>query len=403
MARELLSARKLESEVREATAEAARRNTRIKVRDGDNLILIVRPTGGASWILQFRLNGDRKPYTLGPWPAVSLKTARELADAARVLVARGIDPTIERATAVADRKAARTTEAYTVLKLFEEWMAKKSGSIVYKGNIRAAFVKDVLGEIGSVAPADVTRQQVFNILRKAVQRGALVLLRRVRMWLKQTYEYALDADLVTASPVPTSHLKSFLQAEQGHFPAITRADDVAPLMRAIRLYDHTIVRTALLMVANLFQRPSEVREATVGEFDLERARWVIPAERMKKKREHWVPLSDQVIELLRAHTGVVGSDGYLFPGRQYGKPISEGTMNAALNAMGFQGRQSVHGFRAMARTVMEEHLGTDGRFLEKQLAHEEENKTKRAYNRSEYWAERVKLMQVWSDWLDAQR
>lgn len=402
MPRELLSARKLESELRDAIAEAAAKNTRVKIRDGDNLMLIVRPNGSASWVLQYRHNGQRKPHTLGAWPAVSLKLARELADDARELVSRGLDPNEQKRVKVATAKAARAKEGATVRKLFEDWMAKKSGGEVYQGNIRAAFVKDVLPEIGALAPEEVTRQHILTILRKLEKRGALVLLRRVRMWLKQMYEFALDADMVAASPIPTGHLKSFLKAETEHFPAIKNADEVAPLMRAIRGYEHTVVRTALLLSAHLFQRPSEIREATADEFDLAAARWTIPAERMKKRREHWVPLSRQVVELLRTHFGVVGPEGYLFPGRHYGKPISEATMNKALDAMGYKGQHTPHGFRAMARTVLDEHLGVDERYVEKQLAHEEENKVKRAYNRAEYWAERVKLMQLWSDWLDAQ-
>lgn len=402
MARDILSARKLESELQKATAEAAERNTRIKIRDGDNLMLIVRPSGGASWVLQYRFEGQRKPLTLGSYPAVTLKTARELADDARAQVARGVDPLVKRQADEERRKAAAAVEGYTVRRLFEEWMAKKSGSDVYKGNIRAAFVKDVLPEIGAMAPAEVTRRDVLLILRKLEARGALVLLRRVRMWLKQLYEYALDDELVQASPVPTGHLKSFLQGEVTHFPAITHAVDVAPLLRAIRGYEHTNVRHALLLSAHLWQRPSEIRVAKPEEFDLKAAKWVIPAERMKKRREHWVPLSRQAVDLVRRQIGVVGPDGFLFPGRNYDKPLSENTLNEALGALGYAGRHTAHGFRAMARTILEEHLGVDDRYLEKQLAHEEKSKTRRAYNRAEYWAERVKVMQLWSDWLDAQ-
>ncbi len=365
-------------------------------------MLIVRPSGGASWVLEYRLAGERKPLTLGSYPDVSLKAAREMADQARALVARGVDPLIKRRDDDARKKAERATEMYTVRSLFDEWMGKKSGSEVYLGDIRAAFVKDVLPEIGAERPTEVTRRQVLAILRKAEARGALVLLRRVRMWMKQMYEYALDAELVSASPVPTGHLKSFLQAEQGHFPAITNAGEVAPLMRSIRGYEHTIVRNALLLSAYLFQRPSEIREAVGAEFDLDAALWVIPPERMKKRREHWVPLSRQAVKLLRQQFGVVDPAGYVFPGRKYEKPLSENTLNGALDALGFKARHTAHGFRAMARTILEEHLGVDERHVEKQLAHEEENKTRRAYNRAEYWAERVQLMQVWSDWLDQQ-
>jgi integrase len=403
MARELLSARGLEVQLRHAVEEAAARNTRIKIRDGANLMLIVRPTGGSTWIFQYRHGGQRKPLTLGAWPDVSLRLARELAHDARVLLVRGIDPNVKKKEDRIRKEAAQAAATYTVLRLFEDWMAKRITSEVYGDNIRAAFVKDVLPDIGHLPPTAVTRQHILAILRKAESRGALVLLRRLRMWIKQMYEFALDADVVTTSPVPTGQLKSFMQPTQGHFPAITNAADVAPLMRAIRGYDHTIVRTALLLSAHLFQRPSEIRQATVEEFDLAQGRWKIPAHRMKKKREHWVPLSIQVVELLRSHFGVIGEEGSLFRGRSYGGVISDNTLNMALDRMGYKGKHTAHGFRAMARTVLEEHLGVDDRYLEKQLAHEDENKTRRAYNRAEYWTERVALMQRWSDWLDEQR
>jgi len=389
--------------LRQAIDDAAARNTRIKIRDGANLMLIVRPTGGSTWVFQYRHAGQRKPLTLGAWPDVSLRLARELAHDARVLLARGIDPNVKKKEDRTRKEAERAAATYTVLRLFEDWMGKRIVSEVYADNIRAAFVKDVLPDIGHLPPAAVTRQHVLAILRKAESRGALVLLRRLRMWIKQMYEFALDADVVATSPVPAGHLKSFMQPTLQHFAAITNASDVAPLMRAIRGYDHTIVRSALLLSAHLFQRPSEIRQATAEEFDLAQRRWTIPARRMKKKREHWVPLSTQVVELLRLHCGVVGEDGPLFPGRSYGGVISDNTLNVALERLGYKGRHTAHGFRAMARTVLEEHLCVDGKYIEKQLAHEEGDKTRRAYNRAEYWAERVSLMQVWSDWLDQQR
>ncbi len=401
MARELLSARGLEAAVKVAAAEATAKNTRVKVRDGDNLMLIVRPGGGASWVLQYRLAGQRKPLTLGPWPTVSLKLARELADKARALVATGIDPAVRRQAEQATQAA--RAKPYTVRQLVAEWMGKQRVSEVYAGNIEAAFKKDVLPVIGAMHPAEVTRQDILRILRALEARGALEMLRRVRMWLKQVYEYALDAEKVQASPVPTGHLKSFMEPEKGHFPAITNAADVPGLMQAIAAYPKPVVRAALMLSAHVWQRPSEVRLAVWSEFDLDAARWVIPAERMKLGREHWVPLSPQVVRLLRAHAGVVGDEGYLFPGHRYGKPLSEATLGGALESIGYKGRHTPHGFRAMARTILEEHLGVDPKLMEKQLAHEEADKVKRAYNRAEHWPERVKMMAQWSDWLEAQQ
>lgn len=401
MARELLSARGLESAIRAAAAEAAAKQTRVKVRDGDNLMLIVRPNGGATWVLQYRLGGARKPLTLGAWPAVSLKLAREFAAQAREQVARGLEPVTGRAAAEAKRAAA-VVATDTVRRLFEDWMAKQRISDVYRGNIESAFRKDVLPAIGAKAPADVTRQDILAILRVLEDRNALVMLRRVRMWLKQLWEFALDAERVQASPVPTGHLKSFLEPEAGHFPALVDARDVPALMTKIRAYSQPVVRAALLVSAHTWQRPSEIREAVWSEFDLPNARWVIPAARMKMDREHWVPLSPSVLEILRWHQGVVGSEGWVFPGRRYEMPLSEGALERALERMGYKGRHTPHGFRAMARTILEEHLGVDPRWPEKQLAHEEGSKVARAYNRSQFWLERVKMMVQWSEWLDQQ-
>jgi integrase len=281
-------------------------------------------------------------------------------------------------------------------------MARQRVSEVYLGNIEAAFLKDVLPAIGAMRPDEVTRRDVLDILRKLEGRGSLEMLRRVRMWLRQLYEFGLDAERVQASPVPTGHLKSFMEPQRGHFPALTDPASVGPLLRAIRACNKPIVRFGLLLSAHLWQRPSEIRLAQVEEFDLDGAVWVIPAERMKLRREHWVPLSPQVVAMLRKHIGVVGPRGWLLPGQRHDKPLSDGTLGKALDGMGYAGRMTPHGFRAMARTILEERLEVDARYLEKQLAHEEADKVKRSYNRSEHWAGRVTMMAAWSAWLELQ-
>lgn len=395
MARELLTAKGLEAALKRAQADAAARQTRVKIRDGDNLIMIVRPNGGASWVLQYRAAGKRLPLTLGAWPDVSLKLARELADRARARLAAGDDP-----RPPVPAKAASTD---TVRALFVDWLARQRISDVYRGNIEAAIGKDVLPAIGAKAPRAVTRQDVLGILRQLEARGALEMLRRVRMWLHQLFEFALDAERVDGNPVPTGHLKSFMSHQAGHFPAITDPAEVPALLLAIDGYPRPIVRAALQLSALVWQRPSEIRLGSWGEFDLGAAKWVIPAARMKGKREHWVPLSRQAVALLRQHQGVVGTVGPLFPGRSYGDAISEATVNGALEALGYKGRHTPHGFRAMARTILEERLGFPAAPLERQLAHEEESKVARAYNRAQHWDARVQVMQAWADWLDAQR
>jgi len=405
VAKDLLSARGLEVAVKAATAEADEKNTRVKIRDGENLMLIVRPGGGASWVLQYRLAGKRLPLTLGAWPTVGLKLARELAAAAREKVARGVDPLKERAAVQAARVATAKHAGDTVRQLASDWLAKQRISEVYRGNIEAAFKKDVLPVIGTMHPAKVVRKDIIDILRTMEKRGALEMLRRVRMWLKQMYEFAMDDEGrdIQASPVPTGHLKSFMPAQKGHFPAITDAGAVAPLMRAIRGYPKPVVRNALLLSAHVWQRPTELREVDQSELDLDGGKWVIGGERMKMDREHWVPLSRQALAIIKNQQGIVGGVGWLFPGQKDGKALSEGTLGGALETLGFKGLHTPHGFRAMARTILEEHLGFDPKLMEKQLAHQEPDKVKRAYNRAEFWEQRVKMMQAWSDWLDAQR
>lgn len=404
MPAQILNAKLLDEKYKQAAADAASRRTRVRIPDGNNLQLVVRENGTASWQLLVRLAGKRKPITLGAWPSVTLKKARELAAKERDAVSEGVDPVQrKRQERALSKQKFRNGEA-TVLKLFHAWLDKHQGSAVYIGNIQAAFTKDVLPTIGAKHPAEVTNLEIVAILRKLEKRGSLDMLRRVRMYLKQMYEFAIHDESwpVDKSPVPTGQLKSFLPHEKGHFAAVRNPDDVGPLLAKIEAYERPVVRTLLILMAHVFQRPTEVRMARWEEFDLDGAKWVIPAERMKKKREHWVPLSAQVLALLRAHRGVVGEEGFLFPGRRYDQPLSEGATKQALDEMGYAGMHTAHGFRAMAHTILAEHLEVDERFIEKQLSHEEENKVKRAYNRAEFWAQRVEMMSRWSGWLDGQ-
>lgn len=403
MAIEVLSVKALESKIKAATIQAAERNTRVAVSDGGGLELVVRPNGGASWTLRYRLHGQRNMYSIGPWPAVSLSKARQMADASRSLVADGKHPVEVKREARAEIEKARTGEK--VLDLFDQWLAKTTFASVYEGNIRAAFHSNVLPKLGAMPVADVKRQDVISLLRVIEDRGALVILRKVRMWMHQMFEFELgkEAPAIEANPVPTGRLTAFKPAVKGHFAAITDVDQVPALMRAIDAWVRPLPRVALLLSAHTFQRPSEIREAPWSEFELEAGKWIIPAERMKTKREHWVPLSRRVVELLRMHQGLVGTVGLLFPSRIFGQPLSEATINKALKSMGYHGRHTTHGFRAMARTIMDEYLRIDPRFIEAQLSHEHDSSgLGGAYNRATFWDDRVRAMQTWSDWLDEQ-
>jgi len=406
MPRHTLSALALKARLAEATKQAADTKKPRRIGDGDGLMLVVHPNSHAAWVLRYSHIGKRTDHTLGRWPTLTLSAARDKAEEARRSLAAGQSPSEKRAAERQVRAAASSTD--TLRTLFDDWMAttKADASAVYRGNIEAALKKDVFPKLGAKAPHAVTRADIVDILRKVEERGAFEMVRRIRMWLRELFEFGIDDEKrpqLLASPVPMGTLRSFKTRKTRSFPAVTEAAHVPALMVALRRTENWIVRAALLFSAYVWQRPTEIREATWKEFDLDQARWTVPAERMKGREEHWVPLATQVVQLLRQHQGVVGNEGWLFPGRKYGQPISEGTLSGRLNSCGYEGKHTPHGFRAMARTVLDEKLKVDTRFIEKQLSHEIDARLRGAYNRAEYWDDRVLMMQTWADWLDAQR
>lgn len=403
MPRHTLTALALKSRLADALQIAAEKDSPQRIGDGDGLMLVVQPKGSASWVLRY--SGIRRTdLTLGRWPTVTLAMAREKAEQARRQLAAGEDPAAQRAAQKQLRAAQESPD--TLRAMFDDWMAtaKSDKSAVYRGNIEAAMKKDVFPKLGAKPPHSVTRAEIIEIMRRIEDRGAFEMVRRIRMWLRELFEFGIDDEgrpLLLTSPVPMGTLRSFKTRKTMSFPAVSNFAEVPALMAALRKTENWTVRTALLFSSYVFQRPSEIREATWSEFDLDAAQWVIPAERMKGRLEHWVPLASQVVKLLRQHQGVVGNEGWLFPGRRYDKPLSQGTLSSRLNACGYEGKHSPHGFRAMARTVMDERLKVDTRFIEKQLSHEIDGRLRGAYNRAEYWDDRVLMMQAWADWLDA--
>jgi len=403
--RNTLSPAGLQSQYKAAVALAESSGKSVQISDGEGLMLVVRASG-ASWVLRVRVKGQRKDITLGRWPTLSLKDARQLADDARRSTTHGVDVTAVKRAARQEIKAQAAAKADNVRKLYEDWLKLRGSTIsdIYRGNIEAAFMKDVLPAIGTKAPHEVTRADCIAILRTVEQRGATVMLRRVRMWLRQMFEFGIDDErrpLLNTLPVPTGHLTSFKQDKRGNYPAITDPVEALELMKRIRRLGKYINRAALLLSARTFQRPTETREAVWEEFDLDAGIWRIAADRMWFETEHWVPLSRQCVEELRALQGVVGDTGLLFPGIKPGKPISEGTLRSQLISMGYEGKHTPHGFRAMARTIIVERLRFNKDFVEKQLSHEtDESGLRGAYDRAEYWEDRVKMMQAWSDFLD---
>ncbi|MFN4115372.1 MAG: tyrosine-type recombinase/integrase [Inhella sp.] len=390
-----LTTLELTKKLADAKARITAGASKVTIQDGDGLMLVVLPTS-QTWVLRRQVEGDRRDKSLGKHPAVGLKEARRLAVLERELpMAAQARPGAAAGSAGADFET-----------LFEEWIRKGSDGDVSRRNKRVAMNADVLPAIGKMLPHQVHRSDIDAILRKIEARGALDKLRRVRMWMSMVYEYAIDSEqwpLVVDSPVRQGKLRSFAAPVKGHYPAVTDAREVPALMRAILLTSSTMTRHALQLSAYLWQRPAEIREAVWSEFDLDAAVWRIPAGRMKLGREHWVPLPRQAVQLLRLHQSLVGKDGLLFPGRVTDQPLSEMTLQKRLRDAGYGGRHTPHGFRAMGRTLCAEVLGIEAGVLEKHLSHEKSGPLGSAYDRAEYWPQRVAMIQRWADWLDAQQ
>jgi len=370
--------------------------------DSGGLFLDVLPTGGKVWRMKYWMDGKRTKVTFGPYPALSLKDARERRDDARKMLANGIDP----GAAKQAQKAARAEAAANSLEaIAREWFAKREAEWVpsYSVKVKAWLEGDVYPWIGAKPIKEVTAPMVLDCLRRVEERGAVESAHRIQQQLGQVFRYAIATGRAENNPVP--NLRGALsKPKETNLAAITDPQQVGALLRAIDDYVGTFtVRCALRLAPLVFVRPGELRQAEWAEIDLEAAEWNIPAAKMKMREPHLVPLSNQAIAVLRELQPLTGSGRYLFPSpRSPKRPMSNNAILSALRRMGFaKDEMSGHGFRAMARTILDEVLHVRPDFIEHQLAHAVRDANGRAYNRTSHLAERRKMMQQWADYLDA--
>jgi len=368
--------------------------------DGGGLYLLVTPSGGKLWRLKYRFDGKEKLLSLGAYPEISLADARQRRDDARRNVAHGINPSSLRKA----QKQAQTEETETFEVIAREWYTKftPTWSAGHAESIKGRLEKDLIPWLGKLPMTEIKAPKVLEALRRIEDRGALEQAHRVRTIVGQVFRYAVatgraerdvSADLRGALPQPP----------QRHHAAITDPREVAPLLRAIDGYQgHFLVRCALKLSPMLFVRPGELRHAEWVEIDLNEAIWCIPAEKMKVKQPHIVPLCRQAVEILTELKELTGTSRYVFPStRSYTRPISDNTVNAALRYLGYdRDTMTGHGFRAMARTILDEVLHVRPDYIEHQLAHAVRDPLGRAYNRTSHLEERRKMMQQWADYLD---
>jgi integrase len=372
----------------------------LRLKDERGLYLEVNPKGGKWWRLRYWMNGKENRLSLGVYPDVSLKDARDRRDEARKLIANGVDPAQVRK----EEKAEALESAETFETIAREWHARVSPSwtaSTAKTNITRLEL-DIFPYIGTKQIKDIAAPELLAALRRVESRGAEETARRLRTLCGQVFRYAVATGRCERDPA--ADLRGALaKAKPKNFASIRDPREVAGLLRAIDNYAGSPETLAALKLAPLvFVRPGELRHAEWAEIDLESAEWRIPAEKMKMRDSHIVPLSKQAVALLRELHLLTGHGRYCFPSeRTKDRPMSENTVNAALRRMGYSKEEMTgHGFRAMASTLLHEQ-GWQSDVIERQLAHAERNKVKAAYNRAGHLPERRRMMQAWADYLDA--
>ena len=372
----------------------------------EGLFLLVTPTGNKWWRFRYRLEGKQKMLSLGVYPAVPLKEARNRRDEAKELLARGIDPSVKRKEAKAVVVAEAREQATTFEAVAREWYSKKTValSLGHQKKVLSRLENQLFPYIGGIPIAKLEPADILHAVRHAEERGLIETAHRLAQLAGQVCRYArlvgyakfdVAAGLVEALP-PYS---------RNHYAAITDPVEIGNLLRAIDAYPGDISMIyALRILPYVFVRSGEIRKAEWAEFDLGAAEWIIPAERMKMKRPHIVPLARQVVKLL-GELGRFTRDGsYVFPSTfSRSRCISDVGLLNALRRMGYTKEQMcVHGFRSMASTLLNEQ-GYRPDVIEAQLAHGEKNAIRGAYNRAEYMPERRRMMAEWADYLDQLR
>jgi integrase len=371
-----------------------------KYSDGQGMYLLVN-AAGKYWRWDYRFLGKRKTLALGVYPAVSLAKARVRRTEARELLADGVDPgAAKREGKSAIMAAAQHTFEAVAYTWLEKTKAERAAATQEK--VKNWLRKDVFPHIGAQPISTIKPRDVLRAIQKMETRGAIESAHRVKQVCGQIFRFAVATDL--AERDVTADLKGAIASvPKGHFAAITEPKEVAGLLRAIHGYSGHPYSTAALKLSPLvFVRPGELRGAEWAEIDLDGAEWRIPGIKMKMKNDHIVPLSTQAVDILRSVQPMTGHGKYVFPSIRTGERcMSENTVNAALRSLGFSKEvMTAHGFRAMARTILDEVLEERVDLIEHQLAHTVNDANGRAYNRTAHLPARRLMMQRWADYLD---
>ena len=371
-----------------------------KLTDGKGLHLLVRPNGSKSWQFKYRFDGKEKLLSIGLFGDVSLADAREGRDAARRQLAQNIDPG---ALKQLNKRTKKESLENSFENIAREWLVKFSSKWTPKHGERilTRFEKDILPYIGSKPITEITAPELLTVLRRIENRGAVDTAHRAHQNCGKIFRYAIATG--KAERDIAADLRGALPpVKQKHYASITNPSAIGALLRAINNYQgHFATKCALQLAPLLFVRPGELRHAEWSEINFETNEWRIPANKMKMRVMHIVPLSTQAIFIFREIQLLTGDKKYVFPSNNsVNRPISDNTLTAALRRMGYTKEEiTPHGFRSMASTLLNEQ-GWNPDAIERQLAHGECNSVRAAYNYAQYLAERKKMMQAWADYLD---
>ncbi len=371
----------------------------ITLFDGGGLYILITPAGGRLWRLKYRHDNKPKLMALGKYPEVSLEEARDRREQAKKLLANGTDPGAVKQA----QKTQTVQEKETFEVVAREWFEKHKPvwAESHASRIIRRLELNVFPYIGNTPINQITSPQLLSVLRRIEDRGVIGTAHRIKEICGQVFRYGVATG--RAERNPTADLQGALQPfKRDHMPAITNPSRAGDLLRATDTYRGSfVVQCALKLAPLVFVRPGELRKAEWAEIDLEHALWNIPAEKMKMKQAHIVPLSTQAMTILKEIHPLTGSGKHVFPGRTSDRPMSDNAILAALRNMGFEKTEMTgHGFRAMARTMLDEVLHEPIHLIEHQLAHTVKDPLGRAYNRTSHLPERTAMMQRWADYLD---
>ncbi|HCT6796188.1 TPA: tyrosine-type recombinase/integrase [Escherichia coli] len=362
--------------------------------DGQGLSLLVEPNGSKSWRFRYRYAGKPKMISLGVYPTITLAEARARRDEARKIVAEGKNPSEVRKE---QKLALRIQSENAFEKIAREWHQMKSAkwSAGYASDIIEAFQNDIFPYVGTRPVGEIKPLELLNVLRKIEKRGALEKMRKVRQRCSEVFRYAIATGRAEFNPA--ADLSSALEVHKSnHFPFL-KSDEIPDFLRALDSYAGSRlvqIATKLLMVTGV--RTIELRAALWQEFDLDNAIWEIPAERMKMRRSHLVPLSTQALGFLNELKSMTGNYRYVFPGRNDpNKPMSEASINQLIKRIGYGGKVTGHGFRHMFSTLLHEQ-GFNSNWIDIQLAHVDKNSVRGTYNHAQYLEQRRQMLEWYS-------